>query len=425
MTFFEFVGLGIENIFIHKLRSSLTILGMVFGSAAVITMLSIGSGAKEETIQQIKSLGSDNLWIKSQKPPERGGNKEEDTENNIPGRTAVVTSGLTSNDARHLKEIIFTAQYIVPLKEVREDVYSAKKKTELRVVATGPDYQIVAGLTLRQGRFISRLDIEQKKKVCVLGFKAGKALFGPFKNPLGETVRIGLEYFRVVGVLRRKPVSSGGQDINQEIYTPLSITVGQFKSSYENKAMMLRDEAEVDEIVLKIKDDSLVEVTARMVRNYLKRSHPRGDYELIVPQELLRQIRRAMRMFNIVMGSIAAISLLVGGIGIMNIMLATVTERTREIGLRRAVGASRRDIIKQFLIETLVLALLGGIIGIGVGIAGAKIIPFLTGGEYKTIVSSYSVLAAFFISLLIGIIFGMYPAYKAAQTSPIEALRYE
>jgi putative ABC transport system permease protein len=430
MAFWEAIKLGLENIVLHKLRALLTMLGMVFGVAAVISMLSIGGGAKEETLAQINALGIDNIWLKSVKPTEVK-EQEEKTDSATQGQqpTSAGTSewGLTVKDLKHLKIVLPNLEKTILLKELSEDVWTSRKKAQLTVIGTEPDYQFILGLGLVAGRFISRIDFEEGKKICVLGAEAKKALFGPYRQPLGESLRIGNDYFNVVGILEEKPVSKGMRDINRAVYVPFSPDLKKTRTSWsmEEQRAVVESEAEVDEICLKVSDTAFIDETDRIIRNSLKKSHPRGDYEVMVPQELLEQSRKNQWIFNIVMGSIAGISLLVGGIGIMNIMLATVTERTKEIGIRRALGARRRDIIKQFLLETLVLSFIGGIIGIGLGIGGAKGIPLLAGGDYKTIISVYPVFAAFSISLLIGVIFGVYPAYKAAHISPMEALRCE
>jgi len=431
MELWEAIKLGIENIFLHKLRSFLTMLGIVFGVAAVISMLSIGSGAKEEALQQIQTLGVNNIWIKSLQPTEVK-EEAEKTPTGSEGQPSGTTTkpakwGLTIKDLKHLKTIVPNIKNTIVLKEFRENIWSSRKKAELQVIGTEPDYKKIIGLKLASGRFICRIDLEENKKVCILGAEAKKLLFGPYLQPLNQPLRIGNDYFNIVGIIEETSIFKGMRNINRVVYVPFSPDLKKVASTSptEQEKQVTEVEVEVSEICLQVSDIGLIGETDRIINNSFKKSHPRGDYEVIVPYELLEQSRRTQWIFNIVMGSIAGISLLVGGIGIMNIMLATVTERTREIGIRRALGARRRDIIKQFLVETLVLSLIGGIIGIGLGIAGAKGIPLLAGGEYKTIISFYSALASFSISLLIGIIFGLYPAYKAANISPMEALRYE
>lgn len=426
MGFWDSVKLGIENILLHKLRASLTMLGMILGVGAVISMLSIGSGAKEEALKQVSALGINNIWLKSQKPPEPEGKKESVGQGNATP-SSPKGWGLTIKDINHLKTVIPYINYAVPVKEVRETVRTAYKKVQMQVMGTEPNYQSIINLDLNSGRFITYLDVTEEREVCVLGDEAKIKLFGPYKDPIGEAIKIGDDYYKIIGVLASKPVPKGTRNINNTVYIPFSPKLKKAKVSYssEDDRPIVEKEAEVDEVGLQLKDVSFIGPAKQIIKNSLKRLHPQGDYEVIIPEELLEQTKRTQWLFNIVMGSIAGISLLVGGVGIMNIMLATITERTREIGIRRALGARRKDIIKQVLIETLVLTFIGGIIGIAFGIGVAKGIPFLAGGEYKTIISSYSVLAAFSISLLIGVVFGLYPAYKAANISPIEALRYE
>jgi putative ABC transport system permease protein len=420
MGLLEAIKLGIENILAHKLRAFLTMLGMVLGVGAVISMLSIGSGAKEEAIQQVEALGINNIWIKSKKPAEAQTKKEEDSQ-----QKGTQKWGLTLKDASHLKNVVPDVAYIIPIKEVRENIWSAQKKIQSNTLAVTPEYQTVMRLKINKGRFISHLDLNEEKNVCILGEEAEKMLFGYYKSALGEDIKIGNNYFHVIGVLNKKLVPKGTLNVNQTVYLPFSTDYRKTVVTYVNNKTVVEKDAEIDEICIQLNDIKFIGHIKQIIDNSLKRLHPQGDYEITVPEELLEKTRQMQRLFNIVMGSIAGISLLVGGVGIMNIMLATVSERTREIGIRRALGARHKDIVKQFLIETSVLTFIGGMIGIGFGIGISKLIPLLAGGQYKTILSPYPVLAAFFISLLLGLIFGMYPAYKAACISPIEALRYE
>ncbi|MFC1525150.1 ABC transporter permease [Planctomycetota bacterium] len=428
MGFWEAIKLGLENILLHKLRALLTMLGMIFGVAAVISMLSIGSGAREEALEQIRVLGINNIWIRSLKTTEV---KEQEEQSQVTSSDNSDSGpqdwGLTIKDMNHIKTVVPNLARVVSLKEVREEIRTTRKRVQLQVIGTEPLYQEIMGLKLDNGRFIASIDLEEAKKVCALGAEAKKILFGPYRRALGETLRIGQDYFKVVGILASKPSGKGTRNINLAVYIPFSpeLKKTRISWSFEERKTVVESEAEIDEICFQVADTELIQETTQIINNALAQSHPQGDYTITVPQELLEQSRRTQWIFNVVMGSIAGISLLVGGIGIMNIMLATVTERTREIGIRRALGAQRRDIIKQFLVETLVLSFIGGVIGIGLGIGGAKGIPLLAGGEYKTIISIYPVLAAFSISLTIGIIFGTYPAYKAANVSPMEALRHE
>jgi putative ABC transport system permease protein len=296
------------------------------------------------------------------------------------------------------------------------------------VFGTTPEYFNIGNLRLKKGRFISDLDMKYANSICVLGADAKKELFG-YKNPLGKKIKIGDKYFQVVGVLCGRKIAKIGaiqvRNINNDIYIPYSVFANKFgKTTFVFEAGRLEMiEVEVDELIINIKDPGAVLDTAGVIKSYLKKSHPKGDYEMVVPLELLKQHEKTQRIFNIVMISIALISLIVGGIGIMNIMLANVAERTKEIGTRRALGARRTDILKQFLIEAVVLSLVGGCIGIVTGIVGAYAIANLAG--WKMLITYYVVIAAFVISSLTGIIFGTYPAYKAARLNPIEALRME
>jgi putative ABC transport system permease protein len=295
-----------------------------------------------------------------------------------------------------------------------------QRRVQARLVGTESDYMTSANLTLRSGRFLTLADENGMQRVCVLGDDVRQALFA-FQNPIGEMVKIRDDWFRVVGVLENKELhpdklpSIHIHNVNADVYIPLSTS--QIFAAPQEMRMLT-------EISLRIDTPENMEQVARIIRTILVREHHGADdYEVIVPRELLQQSQQTQQVFNLVMGSIAGISLLVGGIGIMNIMLATVTERTREIGIRRAIGASRRMILLQFLVETILLTFVGGILGILLGIGGAAVISLFA--EWRTIISWQTVALAFGISAMIGLVFGLYPASQGANMNPISALRYE
>ena len=421
MRILEITKLGFKNLRLHKLRAILTALGIIFGVGAVISMLSIGEGAKWEELQQIRLLGIENITVRSVKPAQDKENKG--TED------ASRAYGIKMREPDSILKTISTITMAVPVKEKRENVRYSDRKMEARIVGTTPDYIKILNLKIDSGRFFNDFDEQEYKKVCVIGQDVKRQLFR-FINPINQKIRISDQWFTVIGVIEDKSIKGKGggvkvHDLNKDIYIPYNtmtkrfgvLTVIATVSSFSAEAV------DVDELILKVDKEENIEFTANNIRRFFQKRHDKPDWEIVVPLELMRQSQRTSRIFSIVIGSIASISLLVGGIGIMNIMLATVTERTAEIGVRRAIGARKKDITYQFLIETVVLSLSGGIMGIIVGIAGAKAVSYLA--DMRTIVTFIALLVAFTISVLVGIVFGMYPARKAANMNPIEALRYE
>lgn len=408
MVIFELLKIGIRNLLAHKLRSFLSVLGVVFGVAAVITMISIGEGARREALEQIRLLGTNNIIIRA---------LDLDEHRRIEARKNL-SMGLTLTDARRIQNISPMIDKVFALEESLEEARFGEREIGVHLVATTPDYIAVSGIRMAEGRFLTSSDLESSAKVSVLGWSKYRELF-PSGGGLGKYIEIKSELFRVIGVISNRDLPKKEnpvvqiRDINSDIYIPLNqLSVG---SSSENT---------VDQIMIHVRETDHVIPAAQLAQAVLERRHNRVvDYEIIVPQELIKQSQRTQRIFNFVMGSIAGISLLVGGIGIMNIMLAVITERTREIGIRRALGATKKDILRQFLVETMVLTITGGCVGVIFGIFGAWGIHLYV--EWRTVVSGNAVIAAFSVSVMVGIIFGMYPAYKAANMNPIEALRYE
>jgi putative ABC transport system permease protein len=405
----EVIKTGVRNLLTHRLRSALSVLGVVFGVAAVIAMLSIGEGARREALEQIRLMGTHNILVRALALDSQ---RQVEAEHNL-------SQGLTLGDAFRVQAILPQVDSVTALKESDAVARLRDRETDAHLVETIPTYLAVAGLSLTQGRFFRAEDLEDNRRVCILGWNVRQRLFPHGENPLDGVVSIDGQLYPVIGVLENRDVPTGTnqavqvRDVNNDIYVPLLAGT-----------LALASEVRVDEVVIRVKDAGEVVTVSRLARSVLARIHHEvSDFEIIVPQELLNQSQRTQRIFNIVMGSIAGISLLVGGIGIMNIMLATVTERTKEIGIRRALGASRWDVLKQFLAETSVLTVTGGMIGVIFGAAASRLIHTQVG--WRTVVAVDAVLVAFFVSVLAGIIFGMYPAYKAAHMNPIDALRYE
>ena len=410
------VHLGIKTLMLHKLRSMLTMLGVVFGVGSVIAMLAVGEGASAEAMEQIRRLGSQNIILRSAQPTE-----DQQTE-----RVRVSIYGLTYADDERIR-LLPNVTRTVPAKVVPRDAYAGVRNMELRVVGTTPDWFDLVRRPVLAGRTLSARDMATNATVAVLTESAARRLLAT-EEPIGAIVRIGGGFYRVVGVVRSEPERAGGvetPDLDIDAYVPLPTARERFGDQVVRMAAGSREMSRVElhQIIVEVDSIDAVQPTAEAIRAVLARFHPREDYQVHVPLALLRQAEETQRMFNIVLGSIAGISLLVGGIGIMNIMLASVTERTREIGVRRAIGARRSQIVSQFLIETVVLSTTGGLIGIAVGVAIPWVIEHFAG--MPTIVPLYAVVLSLGISVSVGVIFGLYPAARAAKLDPIVALRHE
>lgn len=424
------VKLGIKSLWIHRLRSTLTTLGIIFGVASVIAMLAIGEGASRHAQEQIARLGSLNIIVETVKPPE--------------GQTATGQEqslqeyGLTYLDAERFRNGIPNVQVVVPIRRLSQQGWYRNRKVPVEVIGTVPWHLETSPVGLLTGRFLSSVDLIYKQDICVIDERVMDKLFA-FDDPLGQDVKIASDYYRVVGIVSaRSPVSAGNGTEQQtetkgrgganagNIYIPLPTVKDRFGETtvqLSGESGMSAEKVELQEIIIKAAAIDRVLPTSKIIDTLLSRFHKKNDYHVIVPLELLRQARRTQRIFSIVLGSIAAISLIVGGIGIMNIMLATVSERTREIGIRRALGAKKRDIIFQFLSETLILTFAGGILGILLGSAIPYLVTYF--GNMPTVITGGSLLLSFGISGAVGVTFGLYPAYRAANMDPIESLRHE
>ncbi len=417
--------LGVKSLLLHKMRSGLTMLGIIFGVCSVIAMLAIGEGASYEAQEAIKKLGSSNIILRSVKP-------SQDSKSGSSGRSFVNDYGITYSDVARLEGTIPGIRRVLPMRIIRDEVRFNNLVQPAQIIGTHPIYVEMSSVELLRGRFLTETDETHMNNVCVLTVSLAENLF-PYQDPLEEEVKIGADYFTVVGLLRerstaeKRPQSgqSEGQPLDNNVYVPLSTTKSRFGETIIRRSAGTyeAEKVQLHQVTLQFNSVDDVEMAVPVIRTLFKRFHPKPDYEVIVPLELLRQAEQTKRIFNIVLGSIAAISLIVGGIGIMNIMLATVTERTREIGIRRALGAKKKDIITQFLVETVVLSVGGGLIGVVVGVLTPLLVSQLT--DMKTIVTPMSVLISFGISGAVGVVFGIYPASRAAALDPIEALRHE
>ncbi len=412
--------LGATSLIEHKLRSFLTALGIIFGVSSVIAMLAIGEGASYEAREQIRSMGSTNIIIRSRKP--------EESSSTTGSQSRLSIYGLTYQDVIRIRTLYPGVQIHVPAREITARLRHRDVRLPGKVIGTVPWFLEKSPLDVRFGRFIDQYDVETVSNAVVLTEATAHALF-PLEFPLGNNIYLGDKAFHVVGIVantskKTKKEEKSGRDV-YEVYVSISAAKDRFGETIvkQETGSFSMERVELHELTITAPSDEAVVSLANSVRTTLQHYHKDNDFEITVPLELLRQAEQTKRIFNIVLGSIAAISLLVGGIGIMNIMLASVTERTREIGIRRALGATRADIILQFLTEALLLSLAGGTIGVALGISVPAIVSHFAG--LMTIVKMDSLVLAFTISVLIGMIFGIYPAFRAAALSPIEALRHE
>lgn len=411
--------LGLKNLMLHKLRSLLTMLGLVFGVGSVIAMLAIGEGASAEAMDQIRKLGSRNIIITAQKATEESASTQDNVRMSI--------YGLLYEDADRISSTIPTVKAVVPVKSMQQPARYGKQELDLRVVGTTEEWFELVERDVIAGRVLSKRDIKDVASVAVLTEYGARRLLAT-ATAIGTGIRIGGNTYEVVGIVKSETSTDGSMqtpDQMIDVYIPLSTAKEHYGDVFfqRKQGTNIREMVELHQIIVYVDEERNVEGTAAAIERLLELYHKKRDYSLSVPLALLRQAEATQRTFSIVLGSIAGISLLVGGIGIMNIMLATVTERTREIGIRRAIGAHRNQIVSQFLIETLVLSLGGGLIGIFVGVMIPWLVTMFAG--MPTIVTIPSIVLALGISVTVGIVFGIYPAIRASKLDPIEALRHE
>lgn len=396
----------------HKLRTFLTMLGIIFGVAAVIAMLSIGEGAKKQALAKYKDLGVNNIIIRD----------KDLSDGQLQEARAKFSMGLSLADANSIREIVPGIEYVVPQSEKNTVAKYQDKSGKATLTGITPESAKILNYSPQSGSFINNDHYTHHLKVCVLGASIAKSLF-LFEDPVGKSVKIDDQWFEVIGVMENKSLFTetvgelASRDLNNDIYVPLST----FQKRFEKKNIL---QSELKQITIKVKNsENLVDI-AELARKVIDRHHfNNDDYAIVIPYELLKQEEKERRIYNILLASIAAISLLVGGIGIMNIMLASILERTREIGVRRAIGAKKKDILAQFLTEAVFISITGGLIGVFLGLSISFLISIFT--DVSTSVTFYSVFIAFFVSVMVGIIFGYLPARNAARLNPIDSIRYE
>jgi putative ABC transport system permease protein len=447
-----------EAVFINKFRSMLTALGIIFGVAAVIAMMAIGRGAQKEILDQMKLVGVNNIVISSKTEKNKSSEKSDNssqsqTKDNSDSKDSKKFSpGLTLLDAISIKQFIPTVDKVSPEVIYEVDVMRGGKKTATKLTGTVPDFFSVFNLDLLQGEMFNEQQLKDGKPVCIIGSTI-KSHFFSKENPIGKEIKCGPIWLTVIGVLRNREVNQqalenlGISDYNNTIYTPLQTLLVRYKDrSIVNKNSLQSSTTiffgrgsitfddngsggtaahnQVDKIVVQVKESNLVRPTTEVLKRMMLRRHAgMEDFEIKVPELLLKNEERTRDIFNMVLGAIASISLLIGGIGIMNIMLASVMERIKEIGIRQAIGATKRDIILQFLTEATLISITGGLIGIILGIILSKLIMELT--HIPTIVSPWSIVISFGVSATVGIAFGFMPARRASQQEPVASLRHE
>ena len=444
--YFHDIVIGFEAIVANKLKSILTALGIIFGVAAVISMMAIGNGAEQEILEQIKMVGVNNIIVT---PSDVSSDGSESSEKDQPGAKKF-SKGLTLMDLKAMQEIIPTISMVSPVISYHYSAIIDGKSKPIVLEGVNANYFTIFNIKLQSGQVFKQAQEEAGQPVCIIGDNIRTVFFNQ-ENPVGKSIKCGQIWLKIIGVVERRDFTASASDemgissSDNTIFVPAQTILMRFK----NRALIRADEVErsnarrrmivtagqneltraddknpnqLDKIILQVKETEQLGVTANIVKRLLLRRHSGlYDFEVTIPELLLKQQQRTKKVFNIVLGAIAGISLIVGGIGIMNIMLASVMERIREIGTRQAIGASRKDIVAQFLAESTLISISGGIIGIVLGVVLSKIITAVF--DIKTIISFFSIFIAFGVSALVGIMFGYMPAKRAAEKDPVESLR--
>ncbi|NDV47766.1 hypothetical protein D0T49_11980 [Paludibacter sp. 221] len=412
MQFKENVRLALSGLADHKFRSFLTMLGIIFGVASVITMLSIGEGAKREAIAKYQDLGVNNIIVREKKM----------SDEELEEVRAKFSPGLSIQDATVIKEIVPGISNVASQAEISTDVRYADKSTKSTIIGITPEFFSMMNYKVRNGELINQNHYDQRLKVCILGAGVASTLFQQ-EDPLGKMIKIEDQWLEIIGILQSKTLFTetvgelAARDLNTDVYVPLTTFLNRF--TRENILT-----SEVQQITIQVENSGLLMESSTLIGEILKRHHYNNeDYNIVIPYELLKQEEKERQIYNFLLGAIAAISLIVGGIGIMNIMLATVMERTREIGIRRAIGARKSDIMSQFVTEAVAISITGGLIGVLLGISLSLIVSLFT--DISTFIRLYSIVIAFAFSVVVGISFGYLPAKNAANLKPVDSIRYE
>lgn len=411
----DLFALSLHNLFLHKVRSMLTSLGIIFGVGSVISMLAISGGAKREALAQIEAMGINNIIVYT-----KAGQGLQNGER-------YMQYGMTHVDLANIHKME-NIEHVTSIRNVRARIVKGIEPLDVQMFWVSPRFMEDVNSSLVKGRWLAPSDYKNSATVCVIGKNVKRKMFTlGEKNILGRTISVSGGVLKIVGIMENNTGTKleGIDSINDSIYIP-ETTGRKLFSEYAretDQAMFKIHHVEHDIFIVRVKDPAIIDHTSKRISTLLRKTHKDKDWGISVPLSLLRQKEATQNIFTIVMGSIAAISLIVGGIGIMNIMLANVYERRKEIGTRRAIGARKRDILHQFLIETIFLTLMGGLLGIGLGIGLAMIITRFSG--MPSVVSVWSVIGSITISGIIGVVFGTYPAWQAANQNPIKALKAE
>ena len=402
------VPIALRSLIANKLRAGLTMLGIIIGVAAVIALVAAGAGAQAQVAERFESLGSNLLVVSPAFMAFRG----------VSRGTSV--QSLTNDDVQAIARLASSVSAVAPEYSTQaQQVVYFNKNTQTTVLGVTPAYQTVREWRVDRGRFIESLDLANQAKVAVLGATVAEDLFGEFIDPLGKAIKISRQNYEVVGILASKGVG-GFQNLDDQVFIPLSTAQIKFGGAGNRTLRAINVQVTSADKM----DRAQAELVAILRASHGLAQSQRDDFTIQNQAQIVESVQETTETFTVLLASIAAISLLVGGIGVMNIMLVSVTERTREIGIRKAVGAKRRDIMAQFLVEAMVLCLLGGLIGVLVGYGGAQVVTPLLGGS-RALVTPDSVAMALGVSIAVGLFFGLYPAGRAATLKPIDALRYE